>query len=57
MLGELFADDFPLKNAAKQAADRVLQVQRLDEKILTALREAFAPAMVRLSERAPELPG
>ena len=41
----------PLENAVKQAADGVLKAQRPDEASLKALREAFVPAMVRVSEQ------
>ena len=50
-LGDPAAGLSPLENAVKQAADGVLQAQRPDEASLKALREAFVPAMVRVSEQ------
>lgn len=50
-LGDPASGLSPLENAVKQAADGVLQVQRPDEASLKALREAFVPAMVRVSEQ------
>jgi len=50
-LGDPAAKLSPLENAVKQAADGVLQAQRPDEASLKALREAFVPAMVRVSEQ------
>jgi hypothetical protein len=50
-LGDPAAGHSPLENAVKQAADRVLQAQRPNEESLKALREAFVPAMVRVSEQ------
>jgi WD40 repeat protein len=50
-LGDPAAGHSPLENAVKQAADQVLQTQRPDEESLKALREAFVPAMVRVSEQ------
>ena len=50
-LGDQAAGHSPLENAVKQAADDVLQAQRPDEASLKALREAFVPAMVRVSEQ------
>ena len=49
-LGDPGAGLSPLENAVMQAADGVLQAQRPDEMSLKALREAFVPAMVRVSE-------
>jgi WD40 repeat protein len=40
----------PLENAVKQAADGVLTALQPDEGKLRALRDAFVPAMVRVSE-------
>jgi WD40 repeat protein len=50
-LGDPAAGLSPLENAVKQAADGVLQAQRPGEASLKALREAFVPAMVRVSEQ------
>jgi len=50
-LGDPAAGLSPLENAVKQAADGVLQSLRPDEVSLKALREAFVPAMVRVSEQ------
>jgi hypothetical protein len=50
-LGDPAAGLSPLENAVKQAADGVLQAQRPEETSLKALREAFVPAMVRVSEQ------
>lgn len=50
-LGDPAACLSPLENAVKQAADGVLQAQRPDQASLQALREAFVPAMVRVSEQ------
>lgn len=41
----------PLENAVKQAADGVLQALRPDEASLRALKKAFVPSMVRVSEQ------
>ena len=50
-LGDPAAGHSPLENAVKQAADGVLRTLRPDEVSLKALREAFVPAMVRVSEQ------
>ena len=50
-LGDPPAGLSPLENAVKQAADGVLRIQRPGEASLKALREAFVPAMVRVSEQ------
>ncbi|MGA1296756.1 MAG: glycoside hydrolase family 19 protein, partial [Burkholderiaceae bacterium] len=50
-LGDPAGGHSPLENAVKQAADGVLQAERPDESSLMALREAFVPAMVRVSEQ------
>ncbi|MFN7631161.1 MAG: AAA family ATPase, partial [Cyanobacteriota bacterium] len=50
-LGDPAAGHSPLENAVKKAADGVLQTLRPDEVSLKALREAFVPAMVRVSEQ------
>ncbi|MFN9619031.1 MAG: TIR domain-containing protein [Synechococcaceae cyanobacterium] len=50
-LGDPAAGHSPLENAVKQAADGVLEAQRPDAASLKALREAFVPAMVRVSEQ------
>ena len=50
-LGDPAAGLSPLENAVKQAADGVLQAQRPDQASLKALREAFVPALVRVSEQ------
>lgn len=56
----------PLENAVRKAADDVLAEARPGDEELTALREAFVPAMVRVNEqgeyvrrpaRWDELPG
>ncbi len=49
--GDRAAGLSPLENAVKQAADDVLQAQPPDEASLKALRDAFVPAMVRVSEQ------
>jgi WD40 repeat protein len=41
----------PLENAVRKAADDVLTEARPNEEELTALREAFVPAMVRVNEQ------
>jgi hypothetical protein len=41
----------PLENAVRKAADDVLTEARPSEEELTALREAFVPAMVRVNEQ------
>ena len=41
----------PLENAVKQAADDLLKAQRPDEASPKAQRDAFVPAMVRVSEQ------
>jgi WD40 repeat protein len=50
-LGDLTTGLSPLENAVKQAADGVLQAQRPDEASQRALRKAFVPSMVRVSEQ------
>lgn len=50
-LGEPSAGLSPLENAVKQAADGVLRAKQPDKATLKALREAFVPAMVRISEQ------
>jgi WD40 repeat protein len=50
-LGDAREDLTPLENAVRKAADNVLTETRPDEKELTALREAFVPAMVRVNEQ------
>jgi hypothetical protein len=41
----------PLENAVRQAADEVLAEARPDEEELTALRDAFVPALVRVNDQ------
>ena len=50
-LGDPAAGLSPLENSVKQMADGVLQAQRPDAASLKAMREAFVPAMVRVSEQ------
>ncbi|MDH3761558.1 MAG: TIR domain-containing protein [Gammaproteobacteria bacterium] len=50
-LGDAKEELTPLENAVRKAADNVVTVAQPDEKELTALREAFVPAMVRVNEQ------
>lgn len=50
-LGDPVAGLSPLENAVRQAADGVLQAHRPDAASLKALRQAFVPAMVRVSDQ------
>ena len=49
-LGDEKARLTPLENAVRQAADRVLAEAKPTDDELTALREAFVPAMVRVND-------
>jgi len=50
-LGDLEEGLTPLENAVRKAADDVLTEARPSEEELTALREAFVPAMVRVNDQ------
>lgn len=50
-LGDPKADLTPLENAVRKSADDVLDDARPGEAELTALREAFVPAMVRVNDK------
>ncbi|MCS5692753.1 TIR domain-containing protein [Cyanobium sp. FGCU-6] len=50
-LGDAAAGHSPLESAVKKAADGVLQGLLPDQASLQALRQAFVPAMVRVSEQ------
>ena len=50
-LGDKNEDLTPLENSVRKAADNVLLEAQPDEEELTALREAFVPAMVRVNEQ------
>ena len=46
----------PLENAVRKDADGVLERARPDDEDLTALREAFVPAMVQVNEQGEYVP-
>jgi hypothetical protein len=50
-LGDAKEELTPLENAVRKAADDVLAEARPGDEELTALREAFVPAMVRVNEQ------
>jgi WD40 repeat protein len=50
-LGDVKEGLTPLENAVRKAADNVLAETRPSDKELTALREAFVPAMVRVNDQ------
>ena len=50
-LGDAKEELTPLENAVRKAADNVLTEAKPSDEELTALREAFVPAMVRVNEQ------